>query len=169
MRRLIIFLSVLCFMVAIPAFAAAENGIVQAKDYFDIDEPTGMAYLYPDGGYYDLFPMDNDLGTHDKGTEVYWTIWKVLGSAPLYAAQLPDTEEVFSTIGRTTIPARDESAGAFKVEYGEDSLTAEMFDGWNLMYITVRRGDETTDAGWHIVLNDGDMDVLNAARAAYED
>jgi hypothetical protein len=81
-----------------------------------------MTYMSTDDTYCALFPMDNEPGTHDEGTEFFWAIWNVLGSAPLYAAELPAGEPAAPL--RNTIPDPEESAGAFRVENGDDALTA---------------------------------------------
>lgn len=167
MRRIMAIITTLCMAAMLCVPASAEDGVTRISDIFDIGEPTGMAYISAGGDYCDLFPMDNEPGSHEAGTELYWAIWNVLGSAPLYAAGLP-AGEIAAPL-RTSIPAREESCGAFRVESGEDFLTAEIYDGWNLLYITLQRGGEPLDAGWHIVLSEGDMDVLNAVSAIYED
>lgn len=167
MRKLISLLIVFCFISVLTSFAVSEEHIVQISEILNIDEPSGMAYLSSSGFYCDLFPMDNELGTHDKGTEFYWAIWNILGNTPLYPTQLIDT--VDSSSIRYCFPSKENRTGAFQIEYDENYLLAEMYNGWNLLYITIHNSDEVTDLGWHIILNEVDLDVLNAVSCIWED
>ena len=44
----------------------------------------------------------------------------------------------------------------------------KMYDGWNLVYISVCQGGEVTDFGWYMAMNGADMEILDAVGTYWE-
>ena len=165
MRRFLILAlaACLCACCAAPAFAESEENITRIKTILQIEEPAGMGYVSETTGFCDLMPMDDN-------TETFYAIWDVLGSAPLYSIEIPEGEPA-SPMMRYVLPERDDSTRGFKVltgETGEDFLLMEMYDGWNLVYISVCQGGEVTEFGWYMAMNAADMEILDAVGTYWE-